>query len=134
MDAIQQQALWAIAVEHYEAAQLCTQQGWHNVGAACRYYAVYTAMWLALGDPPTGQGSHAGILQHFAPGPWRQPPAPLDRTLTRAIRHLYTARVRAQYLGERLTTLDSVEGLNTTRQVLQLVARTFSLSHGGITP
>lgn len=134
MDAQRQQDLWAIAVEHYEAAQPCTRQGWHNVSAACYYYGVYTAMWVALGDPPSGQWSHAGILQHFAPGRWRQPPIPLERPLTRSMRRLYNLRLRAQYMGERLTSLDSAEGVQTARQVLQLVARTFGLSQGGITP
>lgn len=134
MDAQQQQVLWAITTEHYEAAQHCAQQGWHNVSVACSYYAVYTGMWLALDDPPQGQWSHAGILQHFAQGGWRRPPAPLDRALTRAIRRLYNARVHAQYLGARLTSADSTERLLTARQVLRLVARTFGLSHGGIAP
>jgi len=115
-------------------AGLCAQQGWHNVSVACSYYAVYTAMWMALDDPPQGQWSHAGILQHFAPGGWQQPPVALDRALTRAIRRLYNARVRAQYLGAHLTSPDSAEGLGTARHVLQLVAHTFGLSHRGITP
>ncbi|MGH8064544.1 MAG: hypothetical protein ACRERE_04760 [Candidatus Entotheonellia bacterium] len=134
MDAQQQHTLWAIAAEHYEAAQLTAQQGWHNVSVACSYYAVYTVMWLALDAPPGGQWSHAGILQHFAPGSWRQPPTPLARALIRAIRRLYNARVQAQYLRERLTSSDSAEGFHTAHQVLPLVASTFGLSHGEIRP
>jgi uncharacterized protein (UPF0332 family) len=72
-------------------------------------------MWVALDDPPHGQWSHAGILQHFAPGRWRHSATPLERTLTRAIRRLYNARVHAQYMGERLTSQDSAEGLGTAR-------------------
>jgi phenylpropionate dioxygenase-like ring-hydroxylating dioxygenase large terminal subunit len=68
MDAQQQQVLWAIAREHYEAAELYAQRGWHNVSIVCSYYAVYTAMWVALDDPPHGKWSHPGILQNFAPG------------------------------------------------------------------
>ena len=52
-----QQDLWAIALEHYQAAVLTAQQGWHNVSVACSYYAVFLAMWVALGDPPRGIGS-----------------------------------------------------------------------------
>jgi hypothetical protein len=95
MDAQFQRDLWALAIEHYEVAGLCAQRGWHNVSVACSYYAVYTAMWVALGDPHQGQWSHAGILQHFAPGHWRHPDTPLDRSLTRAIRRLYNTRVHA---------------------------------------
>jgi len=134
MDTQEQQTLWAIAVEHYEAGQLTTQHGWHNVSVACSYYAVYTVMWLVLDNPPRGQWTHAGILQHFAPGRWRSPATPLERTLTRAIRRLYNTRVRAQYMGERLTRLESAEGLSTARQVLQLVAMTLGFSFAGSTP
>jgi uncharacterized protein (UPF0332 family) len=134
MDAQQQQTLWTIAIEHYEVAKFCAQQGWHNVSVACSYYAVYTGMWLALDDPPQGQWSHAGILQHFATGRWRRPSTPMDRTLTRAIRRLYNARVHAQYLGDRLASQNSAEGLQTADQVLRLVAATVGLSFGGRTP
>jgi uncharacterized protein (UPF0332 family) len=134
MDAQQQQALWAIAREHYDAAELCAQRGWHTVSIACSYYAVYTAMWVALDNPPHGQWSHAGILQNFTPGHWRHPPAPLERTMTIGIRRLYNARLHAQYRGERLTSQESAQALNTANQVLQLVARTFGLSHGGTIP
>ena len=134
MDAQQQQALWVIAREHYDAAELCAQRGWHNVSVPCSYYAAYTAMWVALNDPPHQQWSHAGIFQHFTPGHWRHPATPLDRVLSRDIRRLYNARLHAQYRGERLTSQDSVRALRTAHQVLQLVARTFGLSHGGTTP
>jgi hypothetical protein len=33
------------------------------VSMACSYYAVYTAMWVALGDPPHGKWSPPGIFQ-----------------------------------------------------------------------
>jgi uncharacterized protein (UPF0332 family) len=133
MDAQQQQSLWTIAREHYEAAELCAQRGWHTVSVACSYYAVYTAMWVALDNPPHGQWSHAGILQHFATGQWRHPSTPLERTLTRAIRRLYNARLHAQYMGDRLTSQDSADALRTAGQVLQLVAGIFRLPHGGTT-
>ena len=134
MDAQRQQDLWAIAVENYQAARFTSQQGWHNVSISCSYYAVFTAMWIAVDDPPRGQWSHGGILQHFAPGRWRQPPAPLQRAFTNSIRALYSARVKAHYRAVRLTTADSTESLLTTRQVLQLVATALGLPQGGITP
>ena len=132
MDARQQQALWTTTQEHYAAAALCAQRGWPSVSIPCSYYAVYTAMWVALDDPPHGQWSHAGILQHFARGHWRHPPAPLDRALRQAIRRLYNARLHAQYMGERPTSQDSAEALRTADQVLRLVAGGCGLPHGGI--
>jgi hypothetical protein len=92
------------------------------------------AMWVALGDPPRGQWSHGGILQHFAPGRWRQPQTPLDRTVTNAIRTLYNARLKAHYKAVRLTATDSAESLTMARQILQLVATVLGLPQGGIAP
>jgi uncharacterized protein (UPF0332 family) len=134
MDAQRQRDLWAIAIENYQAAKLTAQQGWHNVSVGRSYYAVYTAMWVAVDEPPSGQWSHAGILQHFAPGRWRQPPVPIDRALTRAIRRLYNARLQADYSGDQLTLHDSAAGLTTAREILLLMARTLGLTVGGITP
>jgi hypothetical protein len=134
MDAQRQRDLWAIAIENYQAAKLTAQQGWHNVSVGRSYYAVYTAMWVAVNDPPSRKWSHPGILQHFSPGRWRQPPVPVDRARTGAIRRLYNARLMADYTGDRLTPLDSTAGVTTARETLLLVAHTLGLTVGGITP
>jgi hypothetical protein len=134
MDAQRQQDLWAIGIENYQAARLTAQHGWHNVSVGRSYYTAYTAMWMAVDEPPSGQWSHPGILQHFALGRWCQPPAPIARTQTRAIRRLYNARLRADYRGDRLTPQDSTAGLTTAREILLLVAHTLGLPEGGITP
>src|SRR5206468_10765123 len=91
MDAQHQQDLRAIALEHYQAAVLTAQQGWHNVSVACSYYAVFTAMWVALGDPPGRRWEHGGIVERFAPGQWRTPPTPIERELTREFTRLSIA-------------------------------------------
>jgi hypothetical protein len=86
MDAEPQQTWWAIAREHDAAAELCAQQGWHTVSVACSDYAVYTATWVALDNPPHGQWSQAGIMQQFAPGQWRHPPARPERATRAPVR------------------------------------------------
>jgi uncharacterized protein (UPF0332 family) len=134
MDAQCQQDLWAIAIENFQAARHSAQQGHPNVSVACSYDAVFTAMWVALGDPSRGQWSHGGILQHFAPGRWRQPPRPVDRTVTNAIRSLYNARLKAHYKAVRLTVTDSTDSLVTARQILQIVATALGLPQGRIIP
>ena len=95
MDDQHQQALWAISIENYQAARLAAQQGWHNVCVACSCYAVFTAMWIALGDPPKGRWEHGGIVKPFASGQWRNPPAPVAREVIMSIRSLYTDRLDA---------------------------------------
>jgi uncharacterized protein (UPF0332 family) len=132
MDAQRQQTLWAIALENYQAAVLMAQQGWHNVRVACSYYSVFTAMWVALGDPLRRRWEHAGIVEHFAPGQCRTPPSPIERELTRAIRRLYADRLAANYRAVRLTSLESTASLTTARHVLHLVSGVYGLSQGGI--
>lgn len=127
MDAFPQQDLWGIALENYQAAVFTAQQGWHNVSVACSYYAVFTAMWVALGDPPKGYWEHSGIVEWFARGDWRMPPTPIEREMIQAIRWPYTDRVRANYRAVRLQPFESAARLDTARRVLHMVAGALSL-------
>lgn len=129
-----QQILWALVLENYQAAVHTAQQGWHNVSVACSYYAVFTAMWVALGDPPKGRWEHGGIVKLFAAGQWRNPPAPVERDMIRSIRSLYTDRREADYGAMPFTSVESTASVTTARQVLHLVAGAFGLSLGGIIP
>ena len=134
MDPQRQQTLWAIAMENYQAAMLMAQQSWHNVSVACSYYAVFTAMWVAIGDPPEHRWEHGGIVEHFAPGQWRTPPTPIERELTRGIRRLYADRLAANYRAVQLSSVESTASLTTARQVLRLVSGVYGLLQGGIIP
>jgi uncharacterized protein (UPF0332 family) len=134
MNAARQQDLWAIALENYQAAVLTAQQGWHNVSVACSYYAVFTAMWVALGDPPRGYWEHGGIVDWFARGDWQTPPTPIKRELIRAIRRMYTDRARATYGVARLQPSESTARLATARRVMQMIANALGLSQEGIMP
>ena len=133
MEPQRQQTLWAIAIENYQAAVLTAQQGWHNVSVACSYYAVYTAMWVALGDPLRRRWEHGGIIEQFSPGRWRIPPMPVERELTRAIRRLYTDRVRADYGAVWLQPFESAACIVTAHRVLHMVATAIGLPLGGMT-
>jgi len=132
MESQRQQTLWAIAIENYQAATLTAQQGWHNVSVACSYYAVFTAMWVALGDPPRARWEHRGISKPFAQGHWRTPPHRVERDMLRAIRRLYEDRLDADYRALRLTQLESTAGVMIARRILRLVVDARGLSLGGI--
>jgi uncharacterized protein (UPF0332 family) len=127
-----QHMLWTQALENYQAAVLTAQHGWHNVSVACSYYAVFTAMWVALGDPPRRHWEHRGIVNHFARGQWRTPPEPLERDLARAIRHLYTNRLAANYQAVALTAVVSTTSLATARRVVRLVTDAAGLPQEGM--
>ena len=122
MERHDQHLLWTQALENYQAAILTAQHGWHNVSVACSYYAVFTAMWAALGDPPRRYWEHRGIVDHFAFGQWQTPPVPLARDVVRAIRNLYTTRLSAHYQAVTLTVVVSTASLTTASRVLRLVA------------
>jgi hypothetical protein len=131
MEPQRQHILWAIAVENYQAAILTAQHEWHNVSVTRSYYAVFMAMYVALGDPPKGGWAHGGIVDRFAHGQWRIPPTLVGRELIRAIRRLYVDRVQADYKAVRLTSVESTASLDTARQV-HLVANALGLSLGGM--
>lgn len=133
MESQRQQTLWAIALENYRAVGLTAQRGWHNVSVACSYYTVFTAMWIALGEPLRDRWEHRGIIKPFARGQWWTPPRPVERNIIRAIRRLYDDRLDADYRAMRLTQVESAAGLRTARQVLHLVAEACGLSVGGHT-
>jgi hypothetical protein len=132
MDSQRRQTLWTIALENYQAAVFTAQRGWYNVSVACSYYAVFTAMWVALGDPPGHRWEHGGIVERFAPGQWRTPPAPIERELTRGIRRLYADRLAAIYRAVQLSSLESTASMTTARRVLRLVSDAYGLPQGGI--
>ena len=111
---------------------LTASQGWHNVSVACSYYAVFTAMWVALGDPPRRHWEHRGIVDHFARGQWRTPHAPLAHALIRAIRKGYENRLVAHYSAVSLAALESTTSLETAQDVLRLVAQTRHLALEGV--
>jgi hypothetical protein len=99
---------------------------------ACSYYAVFTAMWLALGDPPQGRWEHGGIVKPFAAGQWRNPPEPVARAMIMSIRRLYTDRLDAHYRAVQLTSIESETSVTTATRVLHLVAEARGLSSEGI--
>jgi uncharacterized protein (UPF0332 family) len=134
MELQRQQTLWAIALENYQAAVLTAQHGWHNVSVACSYYAVFTAMWVALGDPPRRYWEHRGIVKPFAVGQWHTPPVPMARELIKAVHQLYDERLDADYRAVRFTQVESTAGVTTAGRVLRLIADALNLSLGGIIP
>ena len=91
-------------------------------------YAAYTAMWLALGDPPRTRWQHEGIVKHFVQGQWQRNPQPLSRDVRKTLTTLYQYRLKADYHGRKVTAKEAREALATAMMVLTMVARAFALS------
>jgi uncharacterized protein (UPF0332 family) len=96
------------------------------------YYAVYQAMWAALGDPPdTGsRWRHAAIINHFVRGYWFAPTHPptgagLLEHLRGPLRRLYQLRLDADYDMVPLARHSAEEALQTAQQTLaEILQRT----------
>jgi len=127
-----QQAIWAIVLEHYRAAQVMDQYGWYNVSVACSYYAIYNAMWTAVGDPPKKRWEHEALIMKFAQGSWGMTGERIGRKARKDIVQSFYDRIGAQYHGKKFTWLDSVEGLMRARYILSLIADTFGFSLGDV--
>ena len=128
MDPQRRRELWAIAVENMRAARLAAERRWYNVSAGRSYYAAYTAMWLALGEPPRMRWRHEGIVQHFVQGRWQHNPKPLSRDVRKALTTLYQYRLKADYHGRKVTAKEAREALAIAMTVLTTVASEFALS------
>jgi uncharacterized protein (UPF0332 family) len=98
------------------------------VSAGRSYYAAYTAMWLALGDPPRTRWQHEGIVKHFVLGQWQSHPQPLSRDMRKALNTLYKYRLKADYHGRKVTGGEAREAFATAVMVLTMVADAFALS------
>jgi len=74
-----------------------------NSSASRTYYALYQAMWAALGDPKEGKiWRHLAIIKHFVSGYWFAPNHPKnepglleDKRLP--LRRLYAYRIKSDY-------------------------------------
>jgi hypothetical protein len=68
MDRAEQERRWYRARAKWEAAKLCSDQGFFNECVTLYHYACYQAMWIALGDPPAGVWRHGGLINRFVEG------------------------------------------------------------------
>ena len=127
MDPQRRQELWTIARENLRAARHALQQQWYNVSASRSYYAAYTAMWMAVDDPPRTRWQHTGIAKVFAQGQWQSNQIPLPRDLRKALETLYKHRLKADYHGRPVTVDEAQEAMITAEQVLTLVATELDL-------
>ena len=125
MDRAEQERRWYHARAKWEAAKLCSDQGFFSECVTLYHYACYQAMWIALGDPPAGVWRHGGLINAFCRGHWQTPSAlpqglaPLRKKRDR----LYVDRIRSDYEARRLSQEEAQEALDTTEEVLRLVAQ-----------
>jgi hypothetical protein len=125
MDRAEQERRWYRARATWEVAKLCSDQGFFSECVTLYHDACYQAMWIALGDPPAGVWRHGGLINAFCRGHWQTPSAlpqglaPLRKKLNR----LYVYRIRSDYEARQLSQEEAQEALDTTEEVLRLVAQ-----------
>jgi uncharacterized protein (UPF0332 family) len=125
MEQSEQTRRWETAQEHYKAAELLLNQGLHKPCASRCYYACFQAMWVAVGDPPLGHWKHAGLMQTFSLGKWiTMPVLPTSFALIyKKLLAVYDLRLDADYRALSVTQAKAQEALQTTKQVLDLIAQ-----------
>jgi hypothetical protein len=112
-----------------DAQSLLAAARWGSA-ASRAYYAVYQAMWAALGDPPApgGRWHHEAIIQHFVRGYWFQPTHPprgpgLLEPLRLPLRRLYQARLDADYDRLPIPRARAEEAVQTAQQTLTAITQ-----------
>jgi uncharacterized protein (UPF0332 family) len=123
MDKTEEQRRWETAQELSQAATVVFQQQHYKACAGLAYYACFQAMWVALGDPPTGEWRHVGITRRFCHGQWATPPLLPSSlgTLHRQLLALYELRLDAHYRARAISLQQAQQGLTTVAEVLRLV-------------
>ena len=123
MDKTEEQLRWGTAKELYHAADAVFHQQRYKACAGLTYYACFQAMWVALGDPPTGEWRHVGITRQFCYGRWATPallPSSLG-TLYKRLLALYELRLDAHYRALDISPQQAQQGLEAVVEVLHLV-------------
>lgn len=122
---------WAceLAEARRAAAQLCFDQGYYAESVTLSYYGCFQAMWVAVGDPPTGLWRHGGLINAFCRGQWRSPPvAPQTMAdMRQRLDRLYLHRLRADYEARDVTGAEAEAAAETLDRVLRLVAEEMGL-------
>jgi hypothetical protein len=82
-------------------------------------------MWIALGDPPAGVWRHGGLINAFCRGHWQMSSALPQglASLRKKLDWLYVYRIRSDCEARRLSQEEAQEALDTTEEVLRLVAQ-----------
>ena len=125
MDRAEQERRWHRARAKWKAAQLCSDQGFFSESVPLYHYACSQVMWIVLGDPPAGVWRHGGLINAFCRGHW-QTPAALPQALVPLRKkpdRLYVYRIRSDDEARRLSQEEAQEALDTTEEVLHLVAQ-----------
>lgn len=125
MDQVERDRRWTHAKERRIAARLCFDQRLYSESITLSYYVCYQAMWIAVGDPPTGLWRHGGLINEFCRGRWQTPPArPQELApLRKKVDRLYLYRLQGDYEGWRLRQGEAQEALDTLEEVLRRVAQ-----------
>jgi uncharacterized protein (UPF0332 family) len=91
------------------------------------YYAVYQAMWAAVGNPEKKpRWEHFGLMSTFVRGKWlnsmmsMQGPGLLEGQRF-ALRRLYDLRLGADYRLDNVTYKDAEWAVQTVREILGIV-------------
>jgi hypothetical protein len=125
MDLDKERRRWDTSQELYQAADVALRQQCYRACVGLAYYACFQAMWVALGDPPSGAWRHVGISRRFCHGQWADPPLiPTSLAiLHKRLLALYELRLDAHYRAQAIHLQQARQALDTVGEVRRLVER-----------
>ena len=114
---------WETIQELRHAADAVLKQHLYRACVGLAYYACFQAMWVALGDPPSGEWRHVGITRRFCHGQWAEPPiVPTSLVaLHKRLLALYELRLDAHYQARPISPKQAQQGLDTAAEVIRLI-------------
>jgi uncharacterized protein (UPF0332 family) len=123
MDLDEEIRRWETSQELYQVADVALRHQRYRACVGLAYYACFQAMWVALGDPPSGEWRHVGITRRFCHGQWADPPLiPTSlATLHKRLLMLYELRLDGHYRAQPIHPQQARQALDTVAEVRRLV-------------
>ena len=112
------------AKEHLSSAEILLCEGQYRDAISRAYYAVFSAMYAYVGEPPRGRWEHPALRGIFVRMLGEAGTSTEScRALRRRLRYLYDARIDADYSPVEFDEDTAVSALEIARDVIGLVER-----------
>jgi len=110
------------AKKYLEDAMELFRQEKYNSAVSRLYYSSYQAMWAALGDPPDGDWKPLAIIRQFVQTYCVNSENPdSQEEKQRALRKLYSHRMRSDYEAEEIEKNDVEPLLCIMKELIDII-------------
>ncbi len=110
------------AKKYFEDAMGFFRQEKYNSAVSRLYYSSYQAMWAALGDPPNGYWKPLAIIRQFVQNYcFDSENSESQEKKQRALRKLYSHRMRSDYEAEEIEKNDVEPLLCIMKELIDII-------------